>query len=114
MTDVYIYSLLKAWGQFRREGWNPGIGYDKVNILAQVPGGEVEEIPDDVVKVDKCIETLPSELKQPLRQTYEKRRSLRQGAKRLAISKSKFNNLLRQAEQRVTGYMSVENVRNKT
>jgi len=115
MTDTHIKTLLNAWGRFRREGWNPKIGYDKINILAKAPGGnENEEIPAEIIKADRFIGTMPSNLNQVLRQYYEKRRSLRKGAKKLAISKNKFSNLLRDAEQRVTGYMSIINIRDAT
>ena len=112
MTDQYIYTLLSAWGRFRRWGWDPRLGYDKINLLLKLPGGgEDEEVPEDVAQVDVCIGTLPSQLREALRQKYEKRRSLRIGGRKMAISKDRFCRLLSQAEQRVAGYMQAINIR---
>ena len=109
MTDSYIYHLLKAWARFIREGWDPKLGYDKINNILKVPGREDEEIPDDVLHVHQCIGSLSSELRESLNQYYVERNKDRVSAKNMNIGVSKFHSIRRQAEERVTGYLLAVN-----
>lgn len=112
MADQYVLSLLKAWGRFRREGWNPKLGFDTVNILLKTPtGGQPEHIPDDILEVDKAVSLLPKHQRRTIVLTYEARQSLRKGANEMNVSKEIFRRYLGEAENRVAGYMMAVNTR---
>lgn len=108
MTDSHIQALLRTWGHFRRNGWNPGNGWYTENHMNKSVKGEAPDIPPDVLLVDKYIATLYKTQRRALTLTNVYNLPYRQAGQKMRppIGKDSYAKILSEAEQRVAGYMS--------
>lgn len=106
MNIEFTRTLLRTWGHFRRNGWNPGIGWHTENHLYKSPKGEPPEVSEDVLIVHKYIASMERKMSKALTLTYVKNLPYRQAGKKMDMGKDSFAKLLGESEQRVAGYMS--------
>ena len=108
-------AYLKFWGNYTRRNRTHYIGYPRRNIFdrilkegfgANAPTTWEDNIPTDVVMIEKIYLTLGQKARDVIWATYVNRNGIVDGSKALNMSRERFRQALRGAEERVCGALT--------
>ncbi len=107
---------LEQWGTYVRYNRSEYLGYPKRNVIDRMikegPGASQStgspDTPDhetEMTMVNRCVCLMPDRLRVAIYGKYVYQLSIRQASSRLKLNREKYRRNLKEAQQRVSGYL---------
>jgi len=115
-------AYLKFWGNWTRRNRTEYLGYPRRNIFdkimkegtgASASTAYEQTVPKDVEKMERIYLTLQQNSRDAIWVTYVDRKNVVEGCRILNMKRERFRQLLRGAEENVTGALTVWDMRHE-